>query len=481
MKKSLLVVLILLPAFIISFTGCKTNNDDSYQFKFQFITEEYKPLNYTENGVLTGLAPELLREICSRLNIPFETRVLAWEEGYTLVQNNENAVLYSTILNKERKDLFKWAGPYASLDWLFYTDSQHQITLNSLEDAKQVGSIGVIKDYAIEQYLVGEGFTNLVYCDNNIDAFDKLLKGEIDLFPSDKISAEAALNSLGKLIYDVSSVLTIRTDLVYFAFNKSIPDAVVADFQHEIDILKSNGILKSLYQQFMHSPDAPDILQMYTEQYPPLTFRNSFGEITGFGTDIVNEIMKRNGSFNEIKLSLWSNGYELALNNPNFCLFTMDRTDLREDLFNWVGPIGTNTTYFYIKSGSGVSITSMEDAKNLSAVGTVSSWFSDQYLRDHGFTNIVSDSDPAVMVEMLMSGEIDTFVCTSITFPDILKSLGYQYSEVSSEFPLIASDYYIAFSKSTSESIVNEWQQALDATISDGTYAAIQRKWFPDL
>jgi polar amino acid transport system substrate-binding protein len=480
MKKSLLVLLMLLPAFIVSFTGCTTNNDDSYQFKFQFITEEFKPLNYTENGVLTGLAPELLREICSRLNIPFETRVLPWEEGYALVQHDENAVLYSIILNEDRKDLFKWAGPYASLDWLFYAASQHQITLNSLEDAKQVGSIGVLRDYAIEQYLVGEGFTNLVYCDNNIDAFDKLLKGEIDLFPSDKITAEAALNSLDKLIYDVTGAMTIRTDLVYFAFNKSIPDAVVADFQREIDVLKQNGTLKSLYQQFMHSPDAPDKLQIYTEQYPPLTFRNSFGEITGFGTDIVNEIMKRNGSFSEIKLSLWGNGYELALHNPNFCLFTMDRTDLREDLFNWVGPIGTNTTFFYTKAGSGITINSLAEAQQLNAVGTVSSWFSDQYLRDHGFTNIVSDGDPAVMVDKLLSGEIDAFVCTSVTFPDILKSLGYQYSEVTPEFPLMASDYYIAFSKNTPVSVVNEWQQALDAAKSDGTYTAIQRKWFPE-
>lgn len=479
MKKNIFLSLLILPALIMLITQCKSKSEDTYQFKFQFITEEYKPLNYTENGTVTGLAPELLKEICSRLDIPFETSVLPWEEGYSLVQTNDNAVLYSTILNASRKDLFKWAGPYASLDWLFYASAQNQISLGSMDDARQVAAIGVLKDYAIEQYLVSEGFNNLVYCDDNVDAFDKLLKGEIDLFPSDKITAEAALNSLGKLLYDVSGKLIIRTDLVYFAFNKNIPDNIVADFQREIDVLKENGTLKSLYEQFMHSPDAPEVLQIYTEQYPPITFRNSFGEITGFGTDIVNEIMKRNNSFSEIKLSLWSNGYELALNNPNFCLFTMDRTELRENLFNWVGPVGTNTTYFYTKVGSGISLTSIDDAKNLNSVGTVSSWFSDQYLRDMGFTNLVSDSDPAIMVEKLMQGEIDAFVCTDVTFPDILRVSDYQYSEVNPAFPLMASDYYVAFSKSTHETTVNQWQIALDAAKSDGTYAAIHRKWFP--
>jgi polar amino acid transport system substrate-binding protein len=479
MKKNLFPICFLLFSGILLLTQCKNKTENTYSFQFQFITEEYKPLNYTENGILTGLAPELLKEICSDLDIPFETKVLPWEEAYSLVQTNENAVLYSTILNADRKDLFKWAGPYASLDWMFYASSQNQISVITIEEAKQVSRIGVLADYSITQVLINDGFTNLVVCDNNIDAFDKLLKGEIDLFPSDKITAEAALNSLGKLIYDVNAEMTIRTDLVYFAFNKKIPDNVVADFQHEIDVLKANGTLKSLYQQFMNSPSSPDVLQIYTEQYPPITFRNSFGEITGFGTDIVNEIMKRNQSFSEIKLSLWSNGYELALNNPNFCLFTMDRTVLREDLFNWVGPIGTNTTYFYTKQGSGISITSIEEAKNLQAVGTVSSWFSDQYLRDQGFSNLVSDGDPAVMVDKLMSGEVDAFVCTDVTFPNILKEAGYQYDAVNPEFPLMASDYYIAFSKNTSESIVNQWQSALEATKTDGTYEAIHQKWFP--
>jgi len=472
----LIAILILVIMASIGHT-CKKADDNVYKYQLKFITEEFKPFNYTEDGNLTGLAPELLKNICSVLNIPENTEVLDWNNGYEQVQNDPNTVLFSTVLNSERRDLFKWAGPYASLDWLFYSASLKKVELSSLDDAKKVARIGVITDYSIEQYLVGKGFTNLVNCADNKDAFGKLLSGEIDLFPSDRITAEAALNLLGKSIYDVTDELTIRTDLVYFAFNKSIPDEVVADFQNAIDELKSNGILKSLYQKYMQSPDAPGILQLYTEQYPPLTFLNSFGEITGFGTDIVREIMKRNGTFYDIKLSLWSNGYEMALNNPNFCLFTMDRTDLRKDLFKWVGPIGTNTTYFYTRAGSGITITSLDDAKKLESVGTVNSWFSDQHLRSLGFTNLVSDGSPAVMTKMLVSGEIDAFVCTSVTFPEILKDAGYQYSMVSPAFALMSSDYYIAFSNNTPDSVVKQWQDALDATKKDGTYQAIYSKW----
>ncbi|PKP23449.1 MAG: hypothetical protein CVU06_08210 [Bacteroidetes bacterium HGW-Bacteroidetes-22] len=477
MKKPTILFGLMAFILITFFTRCGKDSEETYAYQLQFLTENFKPLNYVENGSVTGLAPELLRNICSNLDIPFDVTVLPWDQAYSTAQTTSNGVLFSTILNNERKDLFKWAGPIISLDCQFYALSGNQITLKTLDDAKTIGKIGILKDYAIEQYLIGKGFTNLVQCTDNIDAFDKLLKGEIDLFPADKPTAEAALESLNKSIYNVTSELIIKTDLMYFAFNKNIPDHIVEEFQQQIDKMKSNGILRSLTQKYLNSSDFPGVLQVYTEQYPPLTFRNTAGEITGFGSDIVYEIMKQNNLYYDIRLSSWSNGYDLAQINPNFCLFTMDRTELRENLFQWVGPVGTNTTWIYTKEGSGITITSLEDARNLSALGTVSSWFSDQYLRDLGFTNLVSHSDPNVMAQKLLDGEIDGFVCTSVTFPSILNEIGHSYNEVVPSFSVMSSDYYIAFSKTTAPAIVSQWQSTLDAMKSNGTYDAIFAKW----
>ena len=476
MKNTLMISLLLL-----SFVGCEKElpvEPESYRFKFQFITENYKPFNYQEGSELKGFAPDLLREICASLHIPFEVKVLPWDEGYQQALNNSNAVIFSTVLNAGRKSLFKWAGPIASIDWEFYAVSSTDISLTSVEDAKSVRRIGVLKDYASEPYLVQECFTNLVYLEANVVAFDKLLKGEIDLFPSDEITARAALQSLDKTIWSVMPLMTFMTDLVYFAFNKQVPDDVVADFQAAIDRLKENGTLLRLYQKHLHQQNAPGTLQIYTEPYPPLTFRNSFGEITGFGTDLVLEIMNRTEVFYPITLSSWSNGYAMIQNNPNFCLFTMDRTPARDTLFQWVGPLGTNKTYIFTKKGSGIIIGSIQDAKNLLSIGTVSSWFSDQYLRQLGFANLVSDPDPSVMVLKLMMGQISAFVCSAVTFPDILKAAGYQADQAVPSYELMSSDYYIAFSKGTSASLVSQWQNAFNQIKQDGSYNAIYQKWF---
>lgn len=477
MKRIFLIITVLLALVFIQCQKDNSDSDHSYPYSLAFYTEQYKPFNYVENNQLTGLAPEILREICTQLNIPFKAETLPWNEAYTKTLATENAILFSTALNAERSDKFKWAGPYASLDWQLYSSSENHIILNSLDDAKSLSSIGVLNDYAITQYLEGQGFQNLVYFSNETEALDQLLAGNIELFPSVRLSIESSLKEMGLTYYAVNPRLRVLTDMVYFAFNKNIPDEVVIDFQREIDRMKNNGQLKILHEKFMKSSEVPGSLLVYTEEYPPLTFVNSYGEITGFGTDIVGEIMRRNEQYADIKLSQWNIGYELALNNPNFCLFTMDRTPIRETLFQWVGPLGTNSSFFYTKAGSGITISSIEEAKNLDAVGTVSSWFSDQYLRELGFTNLVSGGDPEVMVEKLMQGEIDAFVCSGVTFADILRGVGYEPDQTTASYELMSSDFYIAFSLGTSPEFVNQWQQTLDAIKQDGTYDHIHSKW----
>lgn len=476
---SLAVFLPFLVALILLFSRCDKESQEGYDFDFRFITEEYQPFNYNEDGSLTGLAPELLKEICQDLGIPFEVEVLPWNEGYAALQQSDNVVLFTTSLNAARRDQFKWAGPFAALEWHFFADAQSTQSIQSLDDARQAAAIGVIADYTMEQYLVQQGFTNLVYCNDNADAFQKLLQGEIDLFPSERIAAGATLNDLGKTLYHVREAWPIQTEMLYFAFNPQVPDDVVADIQDGIDRMKRNGTLQSLSEEFLNTSNFPGTFQVYTEDYPPLTFINSYGQVSGYGSDVVFEIMKRNGLYHDVKLSTWRNGYELALNNPNFILYTMDRTEIRENLFQWVGPIGTNATFFYTRADSGTEIHSIEDAMALNAVGTVSSWYSDQVLREMGFTNLVSDNNPAAMTLKLMEGKIDAFVCSGVTFPTILAEQGFEYHEVNEAFTLMSSDFYIAISRGTPVSVVDQWQDALEAMKQDGTYEAIQRKWFP--
>ncbi|MCG6534472.1 MAG: transporter substrate-binding domain-containing protein [Syntrophales bacterium LBB04] len=92
-------------------------------------------------------------------------------------------------------------------------------------------------------------------------------------------------------------------------------------------------------------------LKMLTEEYPPVTFMKN-GKVTGFVTDVVREVIARQGIPDTIRLTSWDEAYKTAVSEPNVVLFSTERTEKREKLFQWVGPVGKNSAILYAKRGS---------------------------------------------------------------------------------------------------------------------------------
>ena len=219
-------------------------------------------------------------------------------------------------------------------------------------------------------------------------------------------------------------------------------------------------------------------LTMLTEEYPPVTFMKD-GKVTGFVTDIVREIISRQGIPDKIRLTSWDEAYNVALNTPNVVLFSIERTENREKLFQWVGPVGKNSAIFYAKKGSGIKINSLEEARKLAAIATTTNWFTEQYLKGKGFTNLVSSPLPTTNVKQLMNGDVQISVFTDITIPEIVKKAGYSMDDLEPVFLVSNTYFYIAMSLGTPVDIVSKWQSVLDGMKADGTFEKIYRNYIP--
>ncbi|MHB8090090.1 MAG: substrate-binding periplasmic protein [Syntrophales bacterium] len=220
-------------------------------------------------------------------------------------------------------------------------------------------------------------------------------------------------------------------------------------------------------------------VQMLTEEYPPVTFMKD-GKITGFVTDIVREIIARQGIPDHIRLTSWDEAYNAALNNPNVVLFSVERTEKRESLFQWVGPVGKNSAIFYAKKGSGIKITNLGEARKVAAISTTTNWFTEQYLKDKGFTNLVSSPLPITSVKKLMNGDVQISVFTDITMPEIVKNAGYNIDDLEQVFTVSNTYFYIAVSRGTPVEMVKKWQSVLDGLKADGTFEKIYRSYIPN-
>jgi polar amino acid transport system substrate-binding protein len=220
-------------------------------------------------------------------------------------------------------------------------------------------------------------------------------------------------------------------------------------------------------------------LKMLTEEYPPVTFMKD-GKVTGIVTDVVREIIARQGIPDNIRVTSWDEAYNVALSNPNVVLFSTERTEKREKLFQWVGPVGKNSAIFYAKKGSGIRINSLEEARKIAAIATTTDWFTEQYLKSKGFTNLVSSPLPVTNVKQLMNGEVQMSVFTDITIPEIVKNAGYSMEDMEPVFTVSNTYFYIAVSIGTSLDMVKKWQSVLDGMKADGTFGKIYRSYIPN-
>lgn len=218
-------------------------------------------------------------------------------------------------------------------------------------------------------------------------------------------------------------------------------------------------------------------LHIITEEFPPYSYADIQGRATGQATDVVKGILSRLNQTAEIEVLPWSEGYSHAIAGPNVVLYSTGRTDEREHLFKWVGPIASFDYMLYARNGSSLQINSLEAAKKAGRIGVVKDDARHQFLLNNRFENIATCDTDAECLRELLAGKTDLWLGSTANTATIAQNEGIDASSFKEVYPVRTLEMYIAFSNDTSESIVKSWQDALDAMKRDGTYDAIRQDY----
>lgn len=217
-------------------------------------------------------------------------------------------------------------------------------------------------------------------------------------------------------------------------------------------------------------------LIILTENLPPLNFIKN-DVLTGPAVDIVREIQLRVGSHEQIQVYPWARAYNRALEEENIVLFGMARTEVRQDKFNWIGPIAEKRDILVAKKKSGLVINSLEDAKQVDHIGTLRGDAKEIFLQRHGFTNLVSTHDDQKNANKLLLGRIDLWATKIPGLKAICILAGVDYHEIIEVYNMRKSEIFIAISKKTSDKIVQAWTDVFEGMSADGTIQQIKSKW----
>ena len=228
------------------------------------------------------------------------------------------------------------------------------------------------------------------------------------------------------------------------------------------------------------SVSAQPSLELFTEDYPPLTFERD-GEIAGGGTAIVREIMRRAGVTVSMQLVPWSRGYAATLRRENTALFVTALTPEREPLFKWVGPIASTRGQLYALKARNLKIESLAEAGRVRQVAVPRDWYLHEILVKAGLTNVHAVANPLQTLRMLDAGRVDLVALNDVNIEPMAREAGLDPERFLPVYLVSESPKYIAFSRLTDDAIVNVCRQALAGMIADGSLAKIYRESLPGM
>lgn len=218
--------------------------------QLRILTEDLPPLNYVKDGVLVGPSVEMVREIQRRIGSKEEIRVYPWARAYQIALEEENVVLFGVSHTPPREKKFKWVGPLATKRDIFVAKKGSNLVINSLEEAKRVRRIGVLRDDTKEEFLEMHGFTNLEPVSDERKNAQKLVMGRIDLWVFKKPGLKTVCDQAGVDYNAVEEVFHLRETRVDIAFSLKTPDAVVERWQAAFADMVADGTVEAIRRKW---------------------------------------------------------------------------------------------------------------------------------------------------------------------------------------------------------------------------------------
>lgn len=222
-------------------------------------------------------------------------------------------------------------------------------------------------------------------------------------------------------------------------------------------------------------------LTFLTEENPPFHYTDK-GALKGMAVDILHLMWDKMGEpDSKITIMPWPRAYEAAQNKPGTVIFVTARLPEREKLFKWVGPITMSRLVLLTTRGNTVKLNSDDDIKKY-RIGVVHNDVAEIIMRKLGVPkeNLDMAPDHKTSVLKLLAGRIDMMVKGEKSLNEFLKGIRQNPEDFKILRKIAGVQVCYAFHKDTPDSVINRYQEALNALKADGTLGRIVRQYQPE-
>ncbi|MBF0441332.1 MAG: transporter substrate-binding domain-containing protein [Oligoflexales bacterium] len=222
--------------------------------KITFMTEQYPPFNYEEQGKVQGMMVDILAEIFKKTNSRLTSKdiqLLPWARAYKSLQETPNTCLFSIGRSEAREKLFKWVGPVIDIKQVLLTKKSKKIKITEAKDLDKL-QIGVIKDDYMDQHLTKLGIKkeSIQKTSSSKANITKLVSDRLDGWAYGDLPALWELKAAGQKTTDFESAYVFETASVWFGFHKDTPQEVIDEIQKALDTIKSEGKAAAIIKKY---------------------------------------------------------------------------------------------------------------------------------------------------------------------------------------------------------------------------------------
>jgi polar amino acid transport system substrate-binding protein len=202
------------------------------------------------------------------------------------------------------------------------------------------------------------------------------------------------------------------------------------------------------------------------------------GKVAGPATEIVELALKRAGLTDyRVALYPWARAYDMALQEPDTLIYLIARTPARETQFKWAGEFMRIEYHLYkLRDRSDVVVNNLDDARRY-AVAVMRDDVRQQYLQSHGFDKLVVSARNSDSLRMLLDRKVHLLPLPENDVTRFCKEAQVDPAALQKVLTLdeMTTGIYMAYSRGTSDEVVNRTRAAFDKLKADGTVTRLMR------
>lgn len=226
-------------------------------YALTIVVEEGTPgVFYDQDGHLSGLIVDTIEELKHRTEEDAPIEVVPWARAYNIALDNPGVLLAPTTRTVEREHMFSWLGPIVTQQWGIY-GLEGQKPLCSMEEARTLKSIGVVRGDARAEFLREQSFRNLVPVKSSELNVIKLKARRIEAMVSSNIGIAGF-----SFVEDVSAdgivpLLTLKEVGLYLAFSEGTAPMVVNKWRTALDSMRRDGTFQRIHEKWLPGQPLP--------------------------------------------------------------------------------------------------------------------------------------------------------------------------------------------------------------------------------